>query len=888
MGIIEHGAVSGTLPSKEAFVVHFPGYPSSIPRAIETLGGVQGITEARGLFSNKLELRFRPEDPYAHPALGEQRPCSGFLFKISKQEVKKPDSQPVVATSDVSLKEASPALCADIVARVSDAFHFDGMADYQHVIPIHADIARQKKRKWMDVDPLAGGSDLMGLADEDVMMLLPQVFAPKDIPDNLALKPPATSGPKKKDDAATQNFYETSVCLVLVLNYHIHIPKNLNWEEFVSPSSHHWQWQVSLSALFEERPIWTRDSVVQRLLDKGLKCTHHMLNRYLLRAAYYFSNGPFLRFWIKRGYDPRNDPESRVYQRMEFRVPPELRSYCDANATNKSKPRWNDICAFKLFPFKCQTFLQLFELDDEYIQREIRKHGKQTTCSHKTGWFSEALLDTLRLRVAVRFVSVFPEPGFEDVIKSIQEEFERSEKIQTFKETHKPSLVKHKEPTKGSEDMEKFKSTNDDVDVIVNEYGDDEDLDEEEEEDEEELYVPTADDEISIDSHGYLDTENSSRTYLQGLFDSFPTSEPGLYGDFAVDDGEFQIYEEESDEGLYSIDDNDGEEEEDDDDDDAGYSLSIPVNYAPFIYLFPFIPICSNLFASFQQPVGTMSDRSSRSIYVGNLPGDIRESEIEDLFYKYGRIVDIELKVPPRPPCYCFIEFEHPRDAKDAVDGRDGYNFDGCRLRVVELSHGGRGQSSGDRRGGYGGGGGYRGGGGGGGGGGSARFGVSRHSEFRVIVRGLPSSASWQDLKDHMRKAGDVCFAEVTRDRDGAYGVVDYTNYDDMKYAIRKLDDTEFKNPWARGYIRVKKYESSQSRSPSRSRSRSRGRDRSRSRSRSISRSKSPRKDMSKSPRRSPAKSISKSRSPSPDRKNPLRSRSRSLSKSPAKVYNRQ
>ena len=52
----------------------------------------------------------------------------------------------------------------------------------------------------------------------------------------------------------------------------------------------------------------------------------------------------------------------------------------------------------------------------------------------------------------------------------------------------------------------------------------------------------------------------------------------------------------------------------------------------------------------------------------------------------------------------------------------------------VELAHGGRGQSSGDRRGG----GGYRGGGGGygsggGGGGGSARFGVSRHSEFRGL-----------------------------------------------------------------------------------------------------------------------------------------------------------
>jgi len=49
MGIIEEGTISGTLPSKEAFVVHFPGYPSSISRAIETLGGIQGITQVKSL-----------------------------------------------------------------------------------------------------------------------------------------------------------------------------------------------------------------------------------------------------------------------------------------------------------------------------------------------------------------------------------------------------------------------------------------------------------------------------------------------------------------------------------------------------------------------------------------------------------------------------------------------------------------------------------------------------------------------------------------------------------------------------------------------------------------------------------------------------------------------
>ncbi|XP_073305673.1 serine/arginine-rich splicing factor SR34A-like isoform X2 [Primulina huaijiensis] len=246
-----------------------------------------------------------------------------------------------------------------------------------------------------------------------------------------------------------------------------------------------------------------------------------------------------------------------------------------------------------------------------------------------------------------------------------------------------------------------------------------------------------------------------------------------------------------------------------------------------------------------------MSGRFSRLVYVGNLPADIRESEVEDLFYKYGRILDIELKIPPRPPCYCFVEFENARDAEDAIRGREGYDFDGCRLRV-ELAHGGRGpSSSNERRSGH-----SRVADGG-------RYGISRHSEHRVVVRGLPSSASWQDLKDHMRKAGDVCFAEVYRDSEGAYGLVDYTNYEDMKYAIRKLDDTEFKNPWTRTYIRVKKHKGS----PLRSRSRSRGR----SRSPKRKRSKSSDRSASKSPSASPAKP-SRSRS---------RSKSRSTSASP-------
>ncbi|XP_026449478.1 serine/arginine-rich-splicing factor SR34-like isoform X3 [Papaver somniferum] len=258
-----------------------------------------------------------------------------------------------------------------------------------------------------------------------------------------------------------------------------------------------------------------------------------------------------------------------------------------------------------------------------------------------------------------------------------------------------------------------------------------------------------------------------------------------------------------------------------------------------------------------------MTGRSSRTLYVGNLPGDIREREVEDLFYKYGPIIDIDLKVPPRPPGYAFVEFEDARDAEDAIRGRDGYSFDGHRLRV-ELAHGGRGQSSSiDRHSSYSSGGG--------------RGGVSRRSDYRVLVTGLPSSASWQDLKDHMRRAGDVCFSQVYREGSvsSTIGVVDYTNYDDMKYAIRKLDDSEFRNAFSRAYVRVKEYDSRRSLSRSRSRSSSL-RSRSRSYSRSKSRSKSPR---TKSSRYSVSRS--RSRSVSSDSRSASVSRSPSRSRSP-------
>ena len=111
-------------------------------------------------------------------------------------------------------------------------------------------------------------------------------------------------------------------------------------------------------------------------------------------------------------------------------------------------------------------------------------------------------------------------------------------------------------------------------------------------------------------------------------------------------------------------------------------------------------------------------------------------------------------------------------------------------------------------------------------------------SQYRVVVSGLPSTGSWQDLKDHMREAGDVCFSDVFKDGSGA---VEYLRHEDMKYAVKKLDDTKFRSHEGEtSYVRVKEdYGGGQGGASRRSASRSRSRS-TRSRSpRSRSRKKS-------------------------------------------------
>ena len=118
------------------------------------------------------------------------------------------------------------------------------------------------------------------------------------------------------------------------------------------------------------------------------------------------------------------------------------------------------------------------------------------------------------------------------------------------------------------------------------------------------------------------------------------------------------------------------------------------------------------------------------------------------------------------------------RDAEDAVRGRDGYDFDGYRIRVEFPRLSSKGGGYPQRR-------------GGGRGSMPMRDRGGMRKGFQCLVTNLPPTGSWQDLKDHFREAGDVTFTDVFRD---GTGIVEFARYEHMKRAVRDLDDSKFRS----------------------------------------------------------------------------------------------
>ncbi|CAB9509256.1 Uncharacterized RNA-binding protein C328.05 [Seminavis robusta] len=183
-------------------------------------------------------------------------------------------------------------------------------------------------------------------------------------------------------------------------------------------------------------------------------------------------------------------------------------------------------------------------------------------------------------------------------------------------------------------------------------------------------------------------------------------------------------------------------------------------------------------------------DRSCR-VYVGNLSWNVSWQDLKDHMKSTGlEVARANIMTTPdgRSKGCGIVEFTNPEGAQQAVNTLNDTELQGRNIFVREdrEDRNGPGPSGNSR-----------GGGGGSTGSGQHRFTPGAQSQSRrVYVGNLSWDVRWQDLKDHMRQAGEVLHAEVICENNGrskGCGIVEFSTAPEAQEAIAKLTDSQLK-----------------------------------------------------------------------------------------------
>jgi RNA recognition motif-containing protein len=167
----------------------------------------------------------------------------------------------------------------------------------------------------------------------------------------------------------------------------------------------------------------------------------------------------------------------------------------------------------------------------------------------------------------------------------------------------------------------------------------------------------------------------------------------------------------------------------------------------------------------------------SRRVYIGNLSWDVAWQDLKDHMRQAGNVIrsDVMTDFSGRSRGCGIVEYSSPEEAQTAIETLSDTELMGRSIFVREdretretSSRGGRG----------------------------GRGGSGRGENARVYVGNLTSEVTWQDLKDHMRQAGNVMHVDIPTDSEGVskgFAIVEYENGRAASRAIREVNNTFLK-----------------------------------------------------------------------------------------------
>ncbi|XP_053138546.1 general transcription factor 3C polypeptide 5 isoform X2 [Hemicordylus capensis] len=428
--------------------VEYPGVVRNVDKMLLTLGGEEGVSRIYVDPSRRLELYFRPKDPYCHPVCANRFPTSSMLLKVKKKTRRK--------WTEAGDLEEEVKFEAEILGIVNTVYTFQGMSDFQY-LAMHSGPGGKQMSMYDKVLMLKPEKEEFFM-NELPLYIPPPIFSRLDTPVDYYYRPETQhregyhnpilssenliglSRARRPHNAVFVNFEDEEIPTKPL------DAAEQTWKRVCSNVVDH-KAEEELRKLFELRPVWSRNAV------KANISIHPDKLKFLLPyLAYYMLTGPWRSLWVRFGYDPRKHPDAKIYQVLDFRIrcgmkygytPNDMPVKAKRSTYNYSLPitmkkpashavgiqdlkqglsmpgtpsaRKSAFSKYKLkdsiyifregsLPPYRQMFYQLCDLNVECLQTIVhRNDGTEALCTERDGWClpktSDDLRDTMSLMI---------------------------------------------------------------------------------------------------------------------------------------------------------------------------------------------------------------------------------------------------------------------------------------------------------------------------------------------------------------------------------------------------------------------------------------------------------------------------------------------------------
>ncbi|KAI9497095.1 RNA polymerase III transcription factor IIIC subunit-domain-containing protein [Zychaea mexicana] len=391
------------VPNRKYVLVEYPGRVKNVDRALKSLGGEKTIANALNKEVKTIELRYRPEDPFSHPVVGDVVPTSSLLLKVTKRKKKnQPDDE--------------AAFKAEALGTILKSCRFRAMADFQYLVPKDEKFSRLRSSlEKGNVNEILNYK----LDEEDNMTHIPPpVFSMRETPFDYAyhqFQPILRVRVRQRDGSyaikLVNRFKRTALELISLSFEDTEIPTSPKFDLTVLKADER-ALADEIKKLFEERPVWTRVALLSNIAHSK----HSSLRGALNANAYTFRTGPFRECWIKYGIDPRKDQKYHVYQNVDIRGTMELsHSRMGRRGTNRlleakihKTPLSNEVNEEQrtshLFDGRGavpkSALLCLCDVTDTDFKTLIYSPGyMKSVCTKRSGFYYDCVYDRIRVLI---------------------------------------------------------------------------------------------------------------------------------------------------------------------------------------------------------------------------------------------------------------------------------------------------------------------------------------------------------------------------------------------------------------------------------------------------------------------------------------------------------